>query len=92
MDAESLRAQQAEQRKLVEQQKKQRAAEHGEATQALIPRRASGPHERPYSVVNWIWCQPVAPEGNTLVRRSGWVSPFRSVARTWARCSPAGPS
>ena len=36
-----------------------------------------------YSTVNWIWCQPVAPRGNTLVRCSGWVAPVRSVARTW---------
>ena len=54
------------------------------------PGGGSGPSSR-YSLVNWIWCQPRAPSGKTLVRASGWVAPVASVARTVALCSPAGP-
>jgi len=44
-----------------------------------------------YWEVNWIWCQPRAPLGKTLVRPSGWVLPARSVARTCALWCPGGP-
>ena len=60
----------------------------GAAEEAL----ADGGERPAQSTLNWIWCQPRAPLGNTLVRSSGWTLPVPSVARTWAVCRPAGPS